>query len=96
MQGVAEIVQGHAANAAAVHHGRRRERGGDAGVIGGSDAFGREGVDKVGVWGKNWEGLLLGRVMVVVLLLRLGERRDGSRCGGCGGGGVERHGGGGF
>lgn len=88
MQGVTEVVQGHAA----VHHGRRRERA----LIGGSDAFGRKGVDEVGVWGANWEGLLLGRVMVVVLLLRLGERRDGSRCGGCGGGGVERHGGGGF
>lgn len=71
VQGVTEVVQGHAA----VHHGRRRERA----LIGGSDAFGRKGVDEVGVGGANWEGLLLGRVMVVVLLhLRLRERRDGS------------------
>lgn len=97
MHGVTEIVHGHAANAAtaAVHHIRWRERAGD-GVIGGiegSDAFGREGVGEVRVrWGANWKGLLL---RWWVMEVRLRERRYGSRCGGCGVGGVERHGGGG-
>lgn len=91
VQGVAEIVQRHGADAAAaaVHEGGRWEPGGGGAVIGGgeaSDGLGREGVDEVGVvgfgqeraWGANWKGLLLLLLLlrrVMVVRVRLRERR---------------------